>query len=146
MTQGGARRPSNPASYSGIGKRSRRTDGQAIKSPNVQEGTDLTQGDRTIIEQGQRGAPLSKTPTPSFSPTRVPGVGTGAPGELPQHLMALPSTRPGEDEMTPATPVEEPEIDAEVVLKFLEDEFQDDLAAKMLQRIRAERIAPEVPR
>lgn len=88
--RGGYQRPREPASYSGVGSRSRRTDGQPIRTPNVTEGTDLTIGQRRIIEEGQRVKRLGRTPEPRVSPAggaapSVPGGG-GPPGGLPDFL------------------------------------------------------------
>jgi hypothetical protein len=94
--QGGYRRPTTGATYSGVGKNSRRTDGrQAIRSPNVQDSTDLSQGDRERIVQGQRMRPLSEAPTPPVAPPPTGGGGgaAGIPMPLPP---IMPSSRPEE--------------------------------------------------
>ena len=144
--RGGYRRPDDRSpKASGIGKNSKRTDTQAIKSPNVQDSTDLQVGDRERIRQGQKVAPLSQTPSPSVSaPPRggSSGAAAGAGAELPPHLFAKPTSRPLEDEMTPASPPPmEPQDDQEVVLQFLIDAFGDENAAKMLEEKRGANVA-----
>lgn len=100
--RGGRRVPKNPAPYSGVGKQSRRTDGGPIRGvPNVQDGTDLSQGDRAKLEAGQRIAPLRSAPTAHIDASqggRPMGGGMGGGGMPPEHLMAVPTTRPGEPE------------------------------------------------
>lgn len=100
--RGGRRVPEKSASYSGVGKNSRRTDGGPIKGvPNVQDGTDLTHGDRAKLEAGQKIAPIQARSAPQMTPGggggRVPPMGGGG-GLPPDHLMGLPSTRPNEPE------------------------------------------------
>lgn len=96
MARGGDRIPSKPASYSGVGKNSRRTDGQPIRSPNVQDSTDLTQGDRRVIEQGQRMQPLSNSqPSPS-APTQGSLQQAQRSSDLGSHIFDIPTTREGE--------------------------------------------------
>lgn len=147
--QGGYRRPSKQQSFSGVGKNSRRTDKQIKRSPNVQDSTDLQVGDREKIRQGQQARGLPQTPSPSVSaPPRggSPSPTAGAGAGLPDHLMSIPTGRPGEDEMTPATPAPiEPEDDQEVVLQWLVDTFQDDAANRMLQDKRAAKVTPMQP-
>lgn len=148
--RGGARVPSNPASYSGVGKNSRRTDGrvQPQRAPRIQEGTDLTIGEGRIIEQGQRIAPLSRIPAPRVqAPT--PGAPAGAGGgsaQLPPHLFGGDSTRPDEPitEGLPFGPGGGPEAllapdptdDMEVVLQGLIDLTGDQGIADMLSEHR----------
>ena len=147
--RGGYRRSKESTSVSGIGKNSKRTDGrQAIRSPNIQDSTDLQQGDRERIRQGQKVQPLSETPSPSVSaaPPRGPSASAGAGAvELPPHLMG-PTSRPLEDEMTPASPPPvEPQDDKEVVLQFLIDAFGDENASSMLEEIRMSKQTPSTP-
>lgn len=150
--RGGYRRPSKQESFSGVGKNSRRTDKQAIKSPNVQDSTDLQVNDRERIRQGQQVAPLSKTSSPSVSSAprslSSPQPSGGGPMALPENIFSMPSTRPGEDPMTPASePPIEPEDDMEVVLAFLayNPDIQDQAALQMLKDHRATKQAPEMP-
>lgn len=146
--RGGNRRPSDRgAKVSGVGKNSKRTDTQAIKSPNVQDSADLQVGDRERIRQGQQVQPLASAPSPlapaSGSPR--PPAGGGRPLQIPPHLLGMPSTRPDEDILTPTAPPDEPLDDMEVVLQFLVNEFQDENANRMLQEHRTSRQAPELP-
>lgn len=148
--RGGVRRPSDRSpKVSGIGKNSKRTDTQAIRSPNVQDSTDLQVGDRERIRQGQKTQPLSETRSPQVSaapPSGGPLPAGGGGAELPAHLMSKLSTRPNEDEMTPASePPVEPQDDKEVVLQFLIDAFGDQNASSMLEEIRTSKQAPVVP-
>jgi hypothetical protein len=96
--RGGYQKPSKPATTSGVGRNSKRTDGQPVRSPNVQDSTDLTQGDRRTIEQGQKVQPLSTSSTPRLAgpSTEAPPLSGGEPAQLPPHIFELPTTRPGE--------------------------------------------------
>lgn len=142
--RGGSRVPNKPASYSGVGKNSRRTDGQPVRAPHVQEGTDLTQGDRRVIEARQSAAPLGTQSSPRIATPTVAPSGGGVAAELPQHLFEMPTARPGEDPMTPPPEAPmEPADDKEVVLQFLIDNFQDGNAQQMLQEYRAQRQVPD---
>lgn len=151
--RGGRRVPNNPASYSGVGKNSRRTDGQPIRTPNVQDSTDLTQGDRAKLEAGQRIAPLGRTPQPQVSvnhrPQVSPELGPSGTTPLPQHLMEMPSTRPNEDVLTPASSPIDPDDDKEFVLQVLASApWGNDAVRRMLSDLRAERaqgVAPLAP-
>lgn len=150
--RGGYQRPSDPAAVSGIGKNSKRTDGkQAIKSPNIQDSSDLQVGDRERIRQGQQIQRLGAAPSPNVAPPAAgrPPQGSSAPlgggGEPPLHLAQLPSSRPMEDPMTMPDAIEEPQDDQEVVLQFLADAFGDQSAAQMLADKRAARVQPVVP-
>ena len=150
--QGGYRRPSKPASYSGVGKNSRRTDGQAVKSPNVQDSTDLTQGDRKIIEGGQRVQALGRNPEPRVEAPRPmvsPALGPSGMQEPPQHLMG-PTMRPGEDVMAAAEAPPDPDDDKIFVLQMLASApWGNEGVRQMLNDIRRERApqptAPAVP-
>lgn len=136
MARGGYQRPSEPSSVSGVGRNSKRTDGrQAIKSPNVQDSTDLTQGDRERIRQGQRIAPLAESPAPRVAP-----VGPSQPSgqgavSLPEHVLSLPSTRPEEDEFAPASQPD-PTDEMEVVLSKMVEWTGDASIAQMLEEHR----------
>lgn len=141
MTQGGYRRPSGGPKAPGVGRNAQRTDTQPINVPNVGDSTDLVQGDRQKLEASQRSAPIGRAASPTM--TSPPGAGTGGsgatPSEIPGHIFDMPSDRPLEDPMAPASPPPDaPQNDAEVVLMFLIGEFNDDKAAKMLDRIRVE--------
>ena len=97
--RGGYRRPSDPSSYSGAGKNSKRTDGrQAIKSPNVQDSTDLSVGDGERIRQGQQVQRLSETPSPSVSapPRGSPSSAAGGGAGIPPLAFEMESKRPDE--------------------------------------------------
>lgn len=130
--RGGRRVPDNPASYSGVGQRSRRTD-QPLRSPQIQDSTELPQGSREQILQGQRTAPLSRTPTPRVQAAPrggpPPPAGAAAPSGLPAHLFEMPTNRPLEPETTglPFGPGGGPEVlqsyqepdDRQLILRFL---------------------------
>lgn len=143
--RGGYRRPKDPAASSGVGKRSRRTDGrQAVKSPNVQDSTDLQQGDRERIRQGQSIQPLSETRSPQVaapapSPTSTSGGGTAT---LPAHVFGGDSSRPdepiteglpfgaggGPEALAPVDPTD----DMEVVLQGIVSLTGDQAISQML--------------
>lgn len=150
--RGGRRVPNKPASYSGVGKNSKRTDGQPIRTPNVQDSTDLTQGDRAKLEAGQRIAPLRRTPDPKVTPVERAAGGMGRGTQLPPELMGLPSTRPGEPvtaglAMGPGPGPEalrpQPQDDREVVLQWLASQPNAPQAiVDMQNEIRNSRMAP----
>lgn len=147
--RGGRTVPNKPASYSGVGKQSRRTDGQPVRSPNVQEGTDLTIGDRATIEAGQRSQPLSRTPTPRVAPPRPqasPALGPSGMEEMPQFLASMPSTRPMEDPATPAVAPPDADDDREFVLQVLSSApWGNNKVREMLNDLHAERTQTMAP-
>lgn len=154
--RGGKRYPKEPASYSGVGKNSKRTDSQRIKSPNVQDSTDLAVGDREKIEAGQRIRPLGRQTPPRVQPPATGAMGGGGQAAvLPDHLMSMPSTRPDE-ELTAGLPIgpgpgpemlrPQPQDDREVVLDWLAAQPNAPQAIVDMQaEIRAQRMAPPSP-
>lgn len=141
--RGGYQPPRNPASFSGVGSRSRRTDGrvQPQRVPNIQESTDLQQGERRVLEQGQRIAPLSRVPAPRVQP---PGIMSGqAPTGSLETLLGLATNRPNEPETTglPFGPGGGPEVlstfeptdEIDVVLQGMMEITGDQSIALMLQ-------------
>lgn len=150
--QGGYRRPGKQESFSGVGSRSRRTDKQVKASPNVQDSEDLQVGDRRKIEQGQRVAPLPRSAGPAVAPPQQgasPALGPSGMAEMPGFLASLPSTRPGEDEMTQPQNVPDPDDDKEFVLQMLASApWGNEKVRQMLNDLRTERsqvAAPTVP-
>lgn len=157
--RGGARTPKKPSSYSGVGKNSKRTDGQQpVRAPHVQEGTDLTQGDRRTIEAGMESQPLTRATPPSLAgaPPRDGSSGPipGAGAELPPHIFEMPTNRPDEPETTglPFGPGGGPEVlqsyqapdDREILLRFLARGGNED-ANRMLSGMVESKRPPEVP-
>jgi hypothetical protein len=157
MPRGGYQKPSHPAGASGPGKFSRRTDGQPKAVPNVGDNPDLQYGDRSMLEDAQRAAP-SRGSAGASIPRQMSGV-PGRGGKLPPWFSQSGDTNP--DEPTTAGlasgPGGGPEmLDApqptddvrEVVLQFLDSNYGNVDARKMLAQIRAERAAsvqPAVP-
>lgn len=158
MAQGGYQKPSNPASHSGVGKHSKRTDGrvQPQRAPHIQDSTDLQQGEGRAIAQGQRIAPLQRTPAPNVQPASGGSGGGGRPGPLPDYLMQMPTNRPMEPEtegldMGPGAGSEvlnasphQPETPAEQVLSMMVEAFGDQAAADQLKEMQQQRI-PQAP-
>jgi hypothetical protein len=135
--RGGRRVPREPASYSGVGRNSRRTD-QPLRSPNVQDSTDLPVGSREQILQGQRIAPLGRTPSPRVDGSRLAEISTAnaAPpmsdvrggGGIPDWLTDMPTNRADEPltagmDQGPGAPADplmrEPADDREALLQWL---------------------------
>ena len=158
--RGGRRVPRNPASYSGVGKNSKRTDGriQPKRAPNIQDSTDLQQGERAIIEAGQNIAPLRGTPAPRIAPPTGGGrsmVGPSRGGMPPDHLMGIPSARPGEPETAglalgrgpgPEVLTPQQQDDREIVLGWLAAQPNAPQAIIDMQNdIRNARMAPQQP-
>lgn len=148
MPRGGYQKPSNPAPVSGPGRFSRRTDGQRIQGPDL-DNPDVQYGDRQMIEDAQRtqkmrGAAGARVPSRSMGgtpPTR---------GKLPPWLTQTPDTNP--DQPTQAGlgmgPGPGPEIlDAgqptddvrEVVMEFIASTYGNKDAADWLAQFRQER-------
>lgn len=154
--RGGYRRPSEQQTISGIGKNSRRTDRQAIKSPNVQDSTDLQVGDRERIRQGQKVQSLSRTPPPRVSapPRGSPSPAGGGAGSLPDFLTEMPTNRPDEPltsgmDMGPGSgsdilgvppPSDDPRV---IALERYAREFNNPTAQRYLDRIYRPQPTPE---
>lgn len=151
--KGGYQKPAGPRPPSGVGKKSTRTDGnvQAVKVPNVGSSPDLQYGDRQMLENAQRIAPIGSGAGAGAAP-RQPAGAPLAPGPLPGHL-AGPSNRPGEPVTAglPMGPGAGPEVlkappgvpdQREQVLMYLMRNYGNDSAAKMLNGIRNERQQP----
>lgn len=150
--RGGYQKPGGPRPPSGVGKNSTRTDGnvQPVKVPNVGDSPDLQYGDRQMLEQGLKRAPIGTGGGISRAPQNPPGTAL-APGPLPGHLTG-PSNRPGEpvtagldvgpgggSEMLAAPPGVPDQ--REQVLMYLMRNFGNDAAAQTLAKLRAERQA-----
>lgn len=158
MTERGGRRvPNKPASYSGVGKNSKRTDGrvQPNRAPSIQESTDLQVGERAVIEKGQAIRPLGRQSAPQIQTS--PGGGpAAAEGMLPEHLFTSPSARPSEAVTTglpfgggpgPEVLRPQPQDDREVVLDWLASQPNAPQAIVDMQaEIRGSRMsAPSAP-
>lgn len=153
--RGGRRVPEKPASRSGIGKNSKRTDGQPIRVPNVQDSTDLNIGDRATLEHGQRVAPLARASRPSPQPVASPGLSAGNPRELPSHIFEMPSTDPMEPPTEglaqgpgrgPEALSPQPSQDRrEMMLAFMVEKLQSESVRQLLEDYRAERAQPDEP-
>jgi hypothetical protein len=93
--QGGYRRPANPASVSGPGKLSRRTDGGPSSKSAVQGVREMSgggkYGERKALEEAQGGAPMAGNPMPAQSP-----VMSAVPSGPPVAGLFDPSQRPNE--------------------------------------------------
>lgn len=155
--RGGRRVPDKPASYSGVGKNSKRTDGQPVRAPNVQDSTDLTQGDRATIEAGQSSRPLSKSGPRDVAQSgsflgRIRGESD--PSALGEHVFSLPTTRPTEP-LTQGLPFGEgggPEVlqsnqipdDKQLLLDFLARGGNED-AIRIRSGIAEQQRPPEMP-
>lgn len=148
--------PKEPASYSGVGSRSRRTDGGPIRGvPNVQDSTDLKQGDRAKLEAGQRIAPIQRSPQPQIQAQQTGPPPMSGGGLLPEHLFSSPSSRPGEPETAglpfgpgpgPEVLAPQPEDEREVVLSWLASQPNAPQAiVDMQNEIRNSRMAPQQP-
>lgn len=154
MARGGYRPPQGGPRASGVGKNSKRADaGQKIDVPNVQDSTELTQGDRRTLEQGQQVQRIGSAQSPNIQAAGSAGTNPRSQ-QLPDYLLGMPSARPNEPEtegldMGPGAGSEvltppPPQNDKEMVLQFLVDQFGDTNAEKMLQDIRGQR-RPQMP-
>lgn len=143
--RGGARRPNDRTPKApGVGRSSKRTDTQLIRTPNAQEGTDLRIGDRERIAQMQRDRPLGASPAPQVQQggASVP-AGGGRGGPPPAHLAEMPTNRPLEDPMVAPPPLPDPDDDREFVLaKLAGPPFNNQAVADMLRDLRASKVAP----
>lgn len=97
MPRGGYQKPSKPAHSSGVGKNSKRTDGQPIRVPNVTSSKDLQVGDRQMLEAAQRVAPAASATTPSLA--------RSATGTAPNRSQGLPPWLLGMDSQAPTEPM-----------------------------------------
>jgi hypothetical protein len=104
VARGGARTPNNPAPVSGPGSLSRRTDGQAVRSPGG-----MPYGDNADFVDLQSSAPMAKAAT--ATPNTRPGsaAANGAPSPTP---FGAPTERPDEPvtEGNPLGPGAGPEV------------------------------------
>ena len=82
---GGARTPAKPASVSGPGRLSKRTDG----GPQIANLPDAEYGEQASFQQAQRGAPMGAQGGPA-----APTPASGPPALTPLHA---PSARPDEE-------------------------------------------------
>lgn len=156
MPRGGYRKPNDPASVSGPGKFSKRTDGQPKKVESL-DSPDMQYGDRQMIESAQSAAPLrgaAGAPAPGGG-RRLQGEAMGG-GGLPSFLFDMESARPGEPVTTGlgmgagAGPealdaAQAPDDIREVVLDYLATEFQNPTAMKHLSALREEKAGGAAP-
>jgi len=153
MASGGLRDPGPRKPASGPGKFSQRTDGQRgskqpIRTPDVGN-SELQYGDRSMLENAQRAAPIprAQTPAPAGPPGSTPAPHTGAPIQMPGFVFDTPSARPAEPVTTGLTagpgagpealqaPPSTPSVQ-EQVLMGLVSRFGNADAAQMLSDIR----------
>jgi hypothetical protein len=147
--RGGYQRPSKPASVSGPGKFSKRTDGQPQVVPNVGESPDLQYGDRKAAIDRQRVAPLKGAQGASVGPV----TGQASSGQaIPPWLIDMDSSRPSEPGTTGlpfgggagpevlSSPTPAPDV-REQVLTYLWTNFGNEDAMRMLSQMRDERSA-----
>lgn len=166
MASGGKRQPKGPRPPSGVGKFSRRTDGQVQAQAPVQDADAIMRGKGQQWGQGKEmraamaSQPLKATPEPEqrSAPSEAgSGAGQGAPpGGLPPWFFQMATDRPGEP-LTAGGPfgdgpgpevlqaIQQPEDDAEEVLAFLEREFHDQYASDMRQELRMARQTEVAP-
>lgn len=152
--RGGYQRPGSPASVSGPGKFSKRTDGgvQPITEPSI-DTPGLEYGDRGRLTEAQRiaHAAAGQGGTPP-GPSRMTGqMGTGT--KLPPFLFDSPSQNPleagsaglptgagpGPEALAASQPAPD---EREAILEYLVQTFGNADAAKMLHAIRESKAAP----
>lgn len=149
MARGGYRKPNKPASVSGPGRFSKRTDGQPRKVEGL-DSPDMQYGDRQMLEAAQQAAPLRGA---AGAPQRRMQGEAMTGGRLPSFIFDGESANPGEPAtvglgMGPGPGPEALEAAAppddirEVVLEYLATEFQNPTAQKHLADLRAESAAP----
>lgn len=159
MPRGGDRKPEKPASVSGPGKFSKRTDGQVKRAPDL-DTPGQQYGDRQIIEAAQAAAPLRGAAGAPGGGRRLQGEAMSG-GAIPSFIFEGESANPGEPVTTgldrgagPGSEVldaqQAPDDIREVVLDYLATEFQNPTAMKHLSALRAEKagsgpsIAPPI--
>lgn len=159
MAKGGYRKPSGGPRASGVGKNSKRTDAsQPIDVPNVQDSTELTQGDAQKLTAGMRQRPLGRASAPQIQRTGPLNPRSQA-AELPQYLFDRPTDRalepptaglpegagPGPEALRTA---EDPSSDKEAALMMLmrlDTSGAPEALQNMLNDMRAERAPAPAP-
>lgn len=153
MARGGYRKPERPATVSGPGKFSRRTDGQPIRSTDL-DTPGQKFGDRAMIEESQRAVPIRGAAGAAIPRRAQHSAGTGK--KLPPFLFQMDSANPLEP-VTTGLPLgpgagpealvasEPPEDEVEQVLFMLATEFQDEMAARHLAEYRNQRATIQKP-
>jgi hypothetical protein len=147
MARGGYRKPNKPSAVSGPGKFAKRTDGQPVRSPDL-DTPGQKFGDRQMIEAGQRAAPIAGASGASVPRRNQHSVPTGK--ELPPWFFDQESQHPLEPVTAgvdmgagPGSEVlaasEPPDDEVELVLEYLATTFQNATAAKHLAEYRNER-------
>ena len=132
---GGYRQPNNPASVSGPGSLSQRTDGGAIDGMMQPQGqyTGFAYGENQAIQQQQSGASMAGNPfpamdiTPLFAPTVRPdepvtsGINLGA-GAGREAMRGMPNYSPSLVDTIKHLAQFDPSGDAELIYRSLTDQ------------------------
>jgi len=148
MPRGGYQKPASPAPASGPGRFAKRTDGQPIKEPDI-DNPSLEYGDRTRLTDAQRIAKAALGQGAGTPERRPTGAAIGG-AALPQWLYDMESQSPlepptagldvGPGPGSEALAASAPSPDMrEEILKYLWVTFGNEDAARMLRQLRDEK-------
>ena len=155
MPRGGYQKPNKPASVSGPGRFSRRTDGK-ITAPDIDKERGLQYGDRKASVDAQRIAKTAVGAGASVPTQRAPQGSAPTRGRLPSWLFSTPDNHPEEPttaglDMGPGggsemLDAQGPTDDLRVMmLRYLDQMYGNQDAREMLAEMRAQKAAPTQP-